>query len=74
MIKQHGYGMRPKEHSLKTFRIPISNSIYEGTLYAGSLHPNGKIAAVSGYTGVEWDQRVCHLPDAVPKQAPSYTE
>ncbi len=44
---------------LKTFRIPISNSIYEGTLYAGALHPNGKIAAVSGYTGVEWDQKIC---------------
>ncbi len=44
---------------LKTFRIPISNSIYEGTLYAGALHPNGKIAAVSGYTGVEWDKNIC---------------
>jgi WD40 repeat protein len=44
---------------LKTLRIPISNSIYEGTLYAGSLHPNGKIAAVSGYTGYEWDKNIC---------------
>ncbi len=43
---------------LKTFRIPLGGS-YEGSLYACSLSPDGKIAAVAGGTGNEWDNSTC---------------
>ncbi|MDX2047247.1 MAG: hypothetical protein SFU87_10700, partial [Chitinophagaceae bacterium] len=39
---------------LKTFRIPIGGT-GEGTLYSCSLSPDGRIAALSGGTGFEWD-------------------
>ena len=42
---------------LKIFRIPIGLT-YEGTLEAGALSPDGKIAAVSGCTGYEWDKKI----------------
>ncbi|RYD98854.1 MAG: peptidase C14, partial [Sphingobacteriales bacterium] len=39
---------------LKTFRIPIADGD-EGKLYAAALSPNGKMAAVGGWTGSAWD-------------------
>ncbi len=43
---------------LKTFRIP-TGGIGEGTLYACSLSPDGRIAAIAGNTGYEWDSSFC---------------
>jgi WD40 repeat protein len=43
---------------LKTFRIPIGGT-GEGTLYSCSLSPDGRIAALSGATGFEWDNAGC---------------
>ncbi len=43
---------------LKTFHIPIGGS-YEGALYACALSPDGKIAAVAGNTGLDWDNSFC---------------
>lgn len=39
---------------LNTFRIPIG-SANEGKIFACSLSPDGKIAALGGYTVYEWD-------------------
>lgn len=43
---------------LKTLHIPIGGS-YEGALYACALSPDGKIAAVAGNTGLDWDNSFC---------------
>ena len=42
---------------LKIFRIPIGGT-NEGKIYACSLSPDGKIAALGGYTGDEWDNNL----------------
>ena len=39
---------------LNTFRIPVGGTS-EGKIYACSLSPDGKIAALGGWTGDEWD-------------------
>lgn len=43
---------------LKTFRIPLGGYL-EGTLYSCSLSPDGKIAAIAGETGFEWENSTC---------------
>ena len=42
---------------LKTFRPPIDHG-KEGMLFATALSPSGKIAAVTGVTGLEWDRKI----------------
>jgi WD40 repeat protein len=44
---------------LKTFRIPIVNITNEGKLFACALSPDGKMAAIAGNTGSEWDKNYC---------------
>ncbi len=43
---------------LKIFRIPIGG-ITEGKIYACALSTDGKIAALGGLTGDEWDDSYC---------------
>jgi len=42
---------------LRVFRPPIGAGP-EGLLFTGTLSPDGSLAAVAGYTGVEWDRSV----------------
>ena len=44
---------------LKIFRIPIGNTTNEGKLFACSLSPDGKTAAIAGNTGSEWGKSYC---------------
>ena len=39
---------------LNTFRIPVGGT-NEGKIYACALSPDGKIAALAGWTGYEWE-------------------
>ena len=39
---------------IQTFRIPIGEE-FEGKLYACALSPDGRIAALGGWTGYTWD-------------------
>ncbi|RYY67651.1 MAG: peptidase C14 [Chitinophagaceae bacterium] len=43
---------------LQVFRVPVEGT-NEGKLYCGALSPNGKIAAVGGRTGYEWEDYFC---------------
>lgn len=43
---------------IKTFRIPIG-STNEGMIYACSLSPDSKFAAIAGRTGSDWDSTFC---------------
>ncbi len=42
---------------LRTLRPPIGTG-GEGRLYGGALSPDGRLAALGGYTGYEWDQSI----------------
>ena len=42
---------------LKTYRPPIGKG-KEGTIYAGAISPNGRIVAIAGWTGYEWDRQI----------------
>jgi WD40 repeat protein len=48
----------PSGRLVDTLRIPIGEGS-EGQLYGLALSPNGRIAAVTGWTGWEWDGRAC---------------
>lgn len=48
----------PKAELLRTFRIPIGSG-NEGKLYACALSPDGAVAALAGWTGIEWDDSIC---------------
>lgn len=41
-----------------TFRIPVGG-INEGVMFSCSLSPDGKVAALSGKTGYEWEKTRC---------------
>ena len=41
---------------IRTLRVPVSKG-RDGKLYATALSPDGKIVAVGGLTGVDWDQK-----------------
>ncbi|RYZ20450.1 MAG: peptidase C14 [Chitinophagaceae bacterium] len=43
---------------LQIFRVPTEGT-NEGKLYCGALSPNGKLAAVGGRTGYEWEDYFC---------------
>ena len=43
---------------LNTFRIPVGE-ISEGKIFSCSLSPDGKMAALGGSTGFEWDSLFC---------------
>jgi WD40 repeat protein len=43
---------------ISVLRPPIGDGD-EGKLYAGALSPDGKLAAVAGATGYQWDQSYC---------------
>lgn len=40
---------------LKTYRVPIGDNL-EGTLYAGTISPDGQWVVGGGWTGYEWEQ------------------
>jgi len=42
---------------INTFRIPIGGGA-EGKIFSCSLSPDGKIAALAGWTGYEWDKKI----------------
>lgn len=42
---------------LRTFRPPIGDR-NEGNLYAGALSPDGRIAALGGWTGYDWEGKM----------------
>ena len=48
----------PSGKLLRVLRPPIGEG-NEGKLYAGALSPDGKLAAVGGWTGAEWDRTTC---------------
>jgi WD40 repeat protein len=49
---------------LHVLRVPIENG-HEGQLYAGALTPNGRIAAVAGYTGSYMGKSIVYFFDTV---------
>ncbi|MEG3639751.1 WD40 repeat domain-containing protein [Magnetococcus sp. PR-3] len=43
---------------LKVYRPPIAFDRADGKLYASALSPNGRVLALSGWTGWSWDKRI----------------
>ena len=41
---------------LQVYRVPISEGTGEGSLYACTMSPDGRLVAVGGYTGDDWDK------------------